>query len=346
MRAALGCRLGVALLGAMTSVIAQPLDSNPTKKNESEPEARVAPSGRVPRLTIDGCSTLDASKLEQLFTIELSVLGEIRSDAGAFLLEVRCPGKQVELRLFDPNEMELLARSMAFPKTEPEREVALASAELLMALNWIPRLAPSGGPTGGLALPTGRQPPPPLLSPEENQWSKTGWTILAGGALAARSLDSSSFVMGGATLTGEYHFVSPLYVAAAASFEEGSTLRRAGEITATAWTLGALAGAEVEFTPHLSLTASLGVRATMARLAGASRSSSVGVAQLNGVVPELLVRAGPRGQWGWFVLAPYGLVGLTLSDWEARVSNENPVRFSAFWVGGGLEVGFNVGGGR
>ena len=105
-------------------------------------------------------------------------------------------------------------------------------------------------------------------------------------------------------------------------------------------------GTEASLHPNWSFVAALGLRATLARLAGASSSESVQVGQLTGVVPDLSLQLGPRLVAGWLVVAPHASGGLTLSDWEARITNESAVQFGGFWLGAGLEVGVIWGPGK
>lgn len=307
---------------------------------QSGSSARAVPAARV-----EQCPSIDAEKFERLFWLELSVLSELRADVSNYLLQVRCDGATVQITLFDPGGRELLTRGLIESSPldqESERAVALAAAELIMALDWMPRATPSR------RAATFQQPQShPVLKAEALEDSPTpsvvNWTLRGGVSLAMRSLATTPLPLVGPTLAGEFHLNGPLSVGFIAAFEEGSTTRDAGSITATSWSGGAFVGLKVPLTQHWLGWAEFGLRGVWTRMAGSTDSPEYQTNSTEGVGPDLFGRIGPRLVLDRWLLSPYLTGGFTPISWEARVTREPALQFGGPWLGAGVEIGLSFG---
>ncbi len=299
-----------------------------------------AERGLAPEVTAASCARFTAEQVRELIDLELSMDAEGLSVAPRYLLTIECQEKEIELRLLDEDREVQMERTIDQPPvgaTEPERTVALAGAELVFALGWVPRPP--------------KPAPGPAAEPRErvdstNETADVGLphhrshraTLRASYLVALRSLDSTPFLASSAVISAQMQLKFPIRLGLALGYEVGnSTSQKVVSQVVSA-------GAQLGYAVPLSETVDLGFEFEVRALHVNARRKQLGPLQelsVSGWRPDLMLRVGPEwvpGTWG---LAMSLVGGAVVGRLELPDVEPQPYVFGGPWVGITLDLLLN-----
>ncbi len=291
-----------------------------------------AERGLAPEVTAESCTRFTAEQVRALIDLELSMDAEGLSAAPSYLLAIECQEKEIKLRLLDEDREVQMERTIDLPpdgSTEPERTVALAGAELVFALGWVPR-PPKSTPHPELKPREQADSEKEVvnMSPRHDRSHRA--TLRTSYLVALRSLDSTPFLASSAMIAAQLQLKFPVRFGLAFGYEAGNSTSQ--KVVSQVVSAGAQLGYVFTLSDAVDLAFEFEVRALHVN----AKRKQLGPLQelsVSGWRPDFMLRVGPEwvpGTWG---LAMSLVGGVVAGRLELPEVEPQPYVFGGPWVG-------------
>lgn len=297
---------------------------------------RGAVADRGLQVELDNCQGWIARQVEHLARLELGTSAGGESVVRGADVTVRCLAGSVLLAAREARGAPTLVRELGMDpnQADAERVVAIAIAQLVRALDWLPEPAREVR----AEQPRGKSD---LLDAAEHRGRPAVAELRAGAGLRARGLAPEAVALrvhNGAM----FAVASRLRAGGALHYEQSETERGLGQVEAQL-----MGGAfELAFRFWQVRPAALELRAElgMSHVTLTGRSSQPGVEayRLRGLGLEGGIALGPVFSWGRLALRLEGVVGGAYFGGEGLVSGADPVVLNGPYTGGELSLGVSL----
>lgn len=300
----------------------------------------LAERGLAPEVTVESCARFTAEQIRELVDLELSTDANGLSQAPRYLLAIQCNDALIELKLLDEKREVQMERTIEQPdesSTEPERTVALAGAELVFALGWMPHPPQQSVPpaqTGSTQISAKQED----AGGYRNYDSSHRATLRASYLLALRSLDTTPFLASSAVISAQLQLKVPVRFGVTLGYEVGSSTSQ--NVISQVVSGGAQLGYALALSSDVDLAFEFEVRALHVN-AKRKQWGPLPELSVSGWQPDFIVRVGPEwvpGTWG---LAMSLNGGFTAGQLELPEVRPTPYSFGGAWVGISMDLLLN-----